>query len=66
MEWDDWQTRVWRGKVAAIARAVIPTGFDELNRYLPGGGWPIGAVIEIFIDDYGVGEIALLMPALAA
>jgi len=66
VEWDDWQTRVWRGKGAAIARAVIPTGFDELDRYLPGGGWPIGAVTEIFIDDYGVGELALLMPALTA
>ena len=64
MEREGWQTRVWRGKVAAIARPVIPTGFAELDRHLPGGGWPIGAVTEIFIDDYGVGELALLMPAL--
>lgn len=66
MEWDDWQTRVWRGKAAAIARAVVPTGFHELDRYLPGGGWPVGVITEIFVDDYGVGELALLMPALRA
>jgi cell division inhibitor SulA/protein ImuA len=66
VEWDDWQTRVWRGKAAAIARAVVPTGFHELDRYLPGGGWPVGVITEIFVDDYGVGELALLMPALRA
>lgn len=66
MEWNGWQTRVWRGRAASIARAVIPTGFPELDRYLPGGGWPVGAIIEIFVDDYGVGELALLMPALTA
>lgn len=66
MEWDDWQTRVWRGKGASVARAVIPTGFGELDSHLPGGGWPLGAIIEIFVDGYGIGELALLMPAVAA
>ena len=66
MDWNDWQRRVWRGKAAAaIARAIIPTGFRELDRRLPGGGWPVGAVIEVCVDDYGIGELALLMPALA-
>jgi cell division inhibitor SulA/protein ImuA len=45
---------------------VIPTGFHELDRYLPGGGWPAGAIIEIFVADYGLGELALLMPAMKA
>ena len=65
MEWN-WQSRVWRGKAAAVTRAVIPTGFHELDRYLPGGGWPSGAIIEILVADYGVGELALFMPALKA
>ncbi len=65
MEWNDWQTRVWRGKVASIARA-IPTGFSDLDRHLPGGGWPLGAITEIFVDGYGIGELTLLMPAMAA
>jgi cell division inhibitor SulA/protein ImuA len=56
----------WRGKVATAARAVIPTGFRELDRALPGGGWPLGAITEILVDGYGIGELGLLMPALAA
>jgi cell division inhibitor SulA/protein ImuA len=66
VEWGDWHTRVWRGKGASVARAVVPTGFGELDSELPGGGWPLGAIIEIFVDGYGIGELALLMPALAA
>lgn len=59
-------TRVWRGGVASPSRATLATGFAELDRYLPGGGWPTGALIEILVDGYGIGELALLMPALAA
>ena len=66
MEWNDWQARVWRGKAASIARAVVPTGFRELDSRLPGGGWPLGAITEILVDGYGIGELGLLMPALAA
>jgi protein ImuA len=66
VEWDDWQKRVWRGKGASVARAVIPTGFRELDGHLPGGGWPLGAITEVFVDGYGIGELGLLMPALAA
>jgi cell division inhibitor SulA/protein ImuA len=65
VEGNDWHARVWRGKVATAARAVIPTGFRELDRALPGGGWPLGAITEILIDGYGIGELGLLMPALA-
>jgi len=66
VEWNDWHARVWRGKVAAVARAVIPTGFHELDRVLPGGGWPLGAITEVLVDGYGIGELGLLMPALEA
>ena len=66
MERNDWHARVWRGKVATVARAVIPTGFHELDRALPGGGWPLGAITEILVDGYGIGELGLLMPALEA
>ena len=66
MEWNDWHARIWRGNAATVARAVIPTGFRELDRALPGGGWPLGAITEIFVADYGIGELELLMPALAA
>jgi cell division inhibitor SulA/protein ImuA len=63
---DDLITRVWRGSAAAVSRAALPTGFVEIDRYLPGGGWPIGAITEIFVASYGIGELSLLMPAMAA
>lgn len=66
METNDWQTRVWRGTAASVARAVIPTGFSALDHALPGGGWPLGAITEIFVDGYGIGELGLLMPAMSA
>lgn len=66
METIDWQARVWRGTAASVARAVLPTGFRALDRALPGGGWPLGAITEIFVDGYGIGELGLLMPALSA
>lgn len=68
MEWNGWHARIWRGRgnIATAARAVIPTGFRELDRALPGGGWPLGAITEIFVAGYGIGELELLMPALAA
>jgi len=66
VEQDELNTRVWRGRGASVARAVIATGFPELDQYLPGGGWPTGALIEVFVDGYGIGELALLMPALTS
>jgi cell division inhibitor SulA/protein ImuA len=66
VEWNDWHARIWRGKAATGTRAVIPTGFDDLDRALPGGGWPLGALTEILVDGYGIGELGLLMPALTA
>jgi protein ImuA len=66
VDWDELNTRVWRGRGAAAARAAISTGFPQLDSSLPGGGWPNGAITEIFVDGYGIGELTLLMPALAA
>jgi protein ImuA len=66
VEWNNWQSHVWRGKAATVARAVIRTEFPELDRVLPGGGWPLGAITEMLVDGYGIGELGLLMPALAA
>ncbi len=44
----------------------LPTGFAALDRCLPGGGWPRRGLIEILTDRHGIGELSLLMPALAA
>ena len=50
----------------ALHGPLCQPGFAALDRYLPGGGWPLGPLIEVFVERYGVGELSLLMPALAA
>src|SRR5687767_9884352 len=57
---------VWRGGPLACAVPGVPTGFAELDRELPGGGWPAGALTELFARREGIGELQLVLPALAA
>ena len=57
--------QIWRGRDGHSACATLPTGFDALDQYLPGGGWPQKAITEIFLERYGIGELSLLMPSLA-
>jgi cell division inhibitor SulA/protein ImuA len=57
--------RVWRGSCQASTRAGLASGYPKLDRCLPGGGWPQQALTEILTDQYGIGELRLLMPALA-
>ncbi|MGE5189965.1 MAG: translesion DNA synthesis-associated protein ImuA [Gemmatimonadota bacterium] len=59
---------LWRGGGTEGSRgaAVLPTGFADLDALLPGGGWPLGAVTEILIPREGIGELRLVVPALAA
>ena len=56
---------IWRGRSAARMR-TFPTGFSALDGSLPGGGWPQAGLIEILPTCFGVGELPLLLPALAA
>ncbi len=58
--------RVWRGREHADSQTGLASGYPELDRCLPGGGWPVDALTEILVAQYGVGELRLLMPALAA
>jgi len=57
---------IWRRSASAKPHVrALPTGLDELDALLPGGGWPCGALSEILFEYDGLGELALLMPALA-
>lgn len=57
---------VWRGdSCARVAISSVPTGFAELDTALPGGGWPAAALTEIYAERPGIGELKLLMPAVA-
>jgi cell division inhibitor SulA/protein ImuA len=44
---------------------AVPTGFPDLDRSLPGGGWPRVGLVEILTPHLGIGELYLLLPALA-
>ena len=57
--------RIWRGHHAPHAVAGLASGYERLDRHLPGGGWPQNALTEVLVDCYGIGELRLLMPALA-
>lgn len=57
--------RLWRGGSAGPGAAGLATGYAELDRRLPGGGWPRHALTEVLTARYGIGELRLLMPALA-
>lgn len=57
--------RVWRGRSQPRVAEGLPTGYPELDRRLPGGGWPREALTEVLVEDYGIGELELLMPALS-
>ena len=57
---------VWRA--SEIGSADLPsldTGYPELNRELPGGGWPQGAMVEVLQPQAGQHEWGLLAPVLA-
>lgn len=57
---------LWRGsQLAGAQRPTLSTGFAQLDHELPGKGWPIGALVELTLQRPGIGEIALLRPALA-
>jgi hypothetical protein len=58
--------RVWKLKdaSAAPARPVWSTGKSSLDARLPGGGWPTASLIEVLLDDTGLGEVQLFLPAL--
>lgn len=57
--------RVWRGSQPRECRTGLASGYAKLDRHLPGGGWPQQALTEILTEQYGIGELRLLMPALA-
>ncbi|HET7595980.1 MAG TPA: translesion DNA synthesis-associated protein ImuA [Burkholderiales bacterium] len=57
---------LWRGNACArVSVASVPTGFAELDVLLPGEGWPAEALTEVHVERPGIGELKLMMPALA-
>lgn len=57
---------VWRGagRQDFSGQSVIPSNIKELDKVLPNGGWPRGALVEILSTNPGVGELKLILPTL--
>lgn len=56
---------IWRGnQMASYQAATLPSGFLRLDAELPQAGWPQSSLIELLIQQPGIGEIQLLKPAL--
>jgi len=57
---------VWRAdELARPLGTVLASGHPVLDAQLPGGGWPVGAMVEILQAQSGQNEWRLLLPALA-
>jgi protein ImuA len=52
-------------QLARSSVRCLDTGFAALSAQLPGGGWPGGTLIELLLQQPGIGELRLLAPALA-
>lgn len=58
------QPTLRRGDEQYYDQPIVNTGFTELNKALPGGGWQTGTLTELLVERPGIGEFSLLLPAL--
>ncbi|HJV81502.1 translesion DNA synthesis-associated protein ImuA [Noviherbaspirillum sp.] len=56
---------VWRAdQMGSYQAAVTSTGHRALDAELPNGGWPSAVLVELLLQQAGIGEMHLLRPAL--
>ena len=60
------RTDLWKGASKFKDILSISTGYSQLDQYLPGGGWPLGALTEILIENTEEPPVWLIAPALAS
>ncbi len=57
---------VWRASELAVSRATTcSTGHPALDGELPNNGWPRSSLVELLLQQAGIGEMQLLKPTLA-
>jgi len=62
---EDIHPSLWRATQLARAHGrTVDTGYAALSAELPGNGWPLGTLIELHVQQAGIGEVRLLGPAL--
>lgn len=60
------QRNLWRATdLPPSSNPGLATGCATLDRLLPDGGWPPADLVELLCNVRGIGELRLLMPALA-
>ncbi|MFA9217490.1 MAG: translesion DNA synthesis-associated protein ImuA [Sphingomonadaceae bacterium] len=58
---------VWRASELAISRSTTcSTGHAALDAELPNQGWPRSALVEVLLQQAGIGEMQLLKPTLSS
>jgi protein ImuA len=56
---------LWRAsQLAHSATRCIDTGHPALSNQLAGGGWPTGTLVDLLVQQTGIGELRLVGPAL--
>lgn len=64
---EDLHPSLWRAsQLAHASTRCVDTGHPALSAQLPGGGWPTGTLVDLLLQQSGIGELRLLRPALAA
>ncbi len=57
---------LWRaGELSRQRDLGLATGYAALDDHLPGAGWPANGLVELLLPCAGIGELRLLLPALA-
>ncbi len=63
---EDLHPALWlASQLARTRQRCVDTGYPALSAELPGGGWPTGCLIDLLLQQPGIGELRLLLPALA-
>lgn len=58
---------IWRAdQMGSYATAITSSDYPALDAELPNKGWPASSLIELLVQQNGIGEMQLLRPALAA
>lgn len=63
---EDLHPDIWRAsQLARSTTRCVDTGFPMLSSQLGGPGWPTSTLIDMLVQQPGIGELRVLAPALA-